>query len=131
MSLLPGTEVAARGLRWEVVFSQAAGEQELLRLRCLEGYLRGEEMDLLVPFETVEPIAREMAPERAARLASWRVYHQAFVLEQALGPDALLAAQPGQLWRPHRARRRGGHGPDLFFVRKGLMTRYIPRRAGG
>jgi hypothetical protein len=89
MSLLPGTEVAARGLRWEVVFSQAVGEQELLRLRCLEGYLRGEEMDLLVPFETVEPIAREMAPERAARLANWRVYHQAFLLEQALGPDAL------------------------------------------
>lgn len=25
------------------------------------------------------------------------VYHQAFILEQALGPDALLAVQPGRL----------------------------------
>ncbi len=95
--LLPGTEVAARGLRWEVVFGQPAGEQQLDRLRCLEGGLRGQELDVLVPFETITPIATEIDPKRAARLQDWRVLHQAFLLEQALGPDALLAAQPGRL----------------------------------
>ena len=31
--LLPGTEVHARGLRWEVVFAQQLGPQTLFRLR--------------------------------------------------------------------------------------------------
>lgn len=96
-SLLPGTEVAVRGLRWEVVFSQGAGDQQLYRLRCLEGSLRGEELDVLSPFERIEPITTEMQPEKAAHLPDWRVYHQAFLLEQALGPSALLAAQPGRI----------------------------------
>ena len=95
--LLPGTEVRARGLRWEVVASAPAGDQNLLRLRCAEGGLLGLELDLLVPFEKVEPIASRIDPTRAAALAHWRVYHQAFLLEQALGPSALLAAQPGRL----------------------------------
>ena len=33
MELLPGTEVHARGLRWEVVSSQSLGPQTLFRLR--------------------------------------------------------------------------------------------------
>jgi hypothetical protein len=36
-SLLPGTEVQARGLRWEVVFPQPLGVQTLYRLRGLDG----------------------------------------------------------------------------------------------
>ncbi len=32
-----------------------------------------------------------------APLPNWLVYHQAFLLEQALGPNALLAVQPGRL----------------------------------
>lgn len=96
-SLLPGTEVLARGLRWEVVSAQPAGDQELYRLRCLDGALRGEEFDLLVPFEPLEPLTQELDPARAATLQHWRLYHQAFLLEQALGPNALLAAQPGRL----------------------------------
>ncbi|MEE9147975.1 MAG: helicase-related protein, partial [Candidatus Tectomicrobia bacterium] len=96
-TLLAGTEVMARGLRWEVVFTQAIGDQELYRLRCLAGSLRGHEFDLLSPFEKIEPLASEMNPKQAARLQQWRVYHQAFLMEQALGPMALLAAQPGRL----------------------------------
>jgi len=96
-TLLPGTQVAARGLRWEVVFQQPAGEQQLFRLRCLEGGLRGTEMDLLHPFEKIEPLATELNPAKAAPLPAFRLYLQAFLLEQALGPDALLAAQPGRL----------------------------------
>jgi ERCC4-related helicase len=97
VDLLPGTEVNARGLRWEIVFTQPAGEQRLYRLRCLESGLSGHTLDLLVPFEHVEPIATEMAPTKGARLQDWRVFHDAFLLEQALGPHALLAAQPGRL----------------------------------
>jgi ERCC4-related helicase len=95
--LLPGTEVSARGLRWEVAFVQPAGEQKLYRLRCLEGGLRGREFDLLSPFEQIEPIPRAPDPTKPGRLRDWRTYHEAFLLEQELGPHALLAAQPGRL----------------------------------
>jgi ERCC4-related helicase len=95
--LLPGTQVEARGLRWEVVFSHPAGEQQLFRLRCLDGALRGNEVDLLSPFEKVNPLGTVLDPERAAPLPHFRLYLQAFLLEQALGPNALLAAQPGRL----------------------------------
>jgi superfamily II DNA or RNA helicase len=97
MELLPGTEVAARGLRWEVVNASNLGTQTLYRLRGLEGALRGEEFDLLHPFEPVEPVIKDLRPERAGPLRNWLVYHQAFLLEQALGSDALLAVQPGRL----------------------------------
>ncbi len=97
MEILPGTEVLARGLRWEVVFSQPAGEQQLYRLRSVESAWQGRELDVLVPFEKVEPVARDFEPTKAALLQQWRVFHQAFLLEQALGTDALLAAQPGRL----------------------------------
>lgn len=97
-TLLPGTEVHARGLRWEVVTSEPAGEQTLYRLCCREqGVLLGRELDILSPFEKLEAVQKPLQPERAARLDHWRVYHQAFLLEQALGPNALLAAQPGRL----------------------------------
>jgi len=96
-TLLPGTEVQARGLRWEVIIADQLGQQTLYRLRCIDGGLRGREVDLLHPFETIEPIVRDLRPERAAPLRHWLVYHQAFLLEQALGPDALLAVQPGRL----------------------------------
>ncbi|WP_045119914.1 helicase-related protein [Haliangium ochraceum] len=95
--LIPGTKVMARGLRWEVVHAEPAGVETRYRLRCLAEALRGFEIDLLSPFESIEPLASEMAPKRAANLVQWRLYHQAFLLEQALGPDALLAAKPGRL----------------------------------
>jgi len=95
--LLPGTEVSARGLRWEVVAIEPLGAQTRYRLRGLEDAVRGSEVDVLVPFEEVRPLITEIQPERATPLRNWLVYHQAFLLEQALGSDALLAAQPGRL----------------------------------
>ena len=59
--------------------------------------MTGKELDLLYPFEAVEPVMHELRPDRAAPLRNWLVYHQAFLLEQALGPHALLAVQPGRL----------------------------------
>lgn len=96
-TLLPGTEVIARGLRWEVVTTDPLGPQTLYRLRSLDGPLQGKELDLLHPFEPIEPVVRELRPEQAAPLRNWLVYHQAFLLEQALGSNALLAVQPGRL----------------------------------
>lgn len=95
--ILPGTEVLARGLRWEVVHVQPGGDAALYRLRCLQGALQGRELDLVTPFERIEPVATPIQPTRAAQLPSFRVYHDAFLLDQALGPRALLAAQPGRL----------------------------------
>ncbi|MGO9465688.1 MAG: helicase-related protein [Isosphaeraceae bacterium] len=95
--ILPGTEVVARGLRWEVVSTESLGQETLFRLRGLERAVLGRELDLLSPFEEIEPVQHELRPERAAPLINWLVYHQAFLLEQALGPSALLAVQPGRL----------------------------------
>ncbi len=95
--LVPGTPVRARGLSWEVVHAEPAGEQLRYRLRCTQGDLRGREIDLLSPFEHVEPLVTALDPKRAGRLQEWLLYHQAFLLEQALGPNALLATQPGRL----------------------------------
>jgi hypothetical protein len=100
-SLLPGTEVRARSLRSEAVLSQQLGEQMLsLRgLRPFRGYpscprltafhgrdggLRGRELDLLHPFVPIEPVARAFEPTKAAPLANWLVYNEAFLFEQAL-----------------------------------------------
>ena len=95
-SFLPGTEVHARGLPWIVVDARPQGEQTLLRLRGQGGFA-GFEFDILTPFEAVEPVSHTFDPTRAGPLANWRVYHQAFLLEQALGPEAFLAVQPGRL----------------------------------
>jgi len=96
--LLPGTEVHARGLRWEVVSTESLGPQTLLRLRGLEGAVLGKELDVLHPFEDgIEPRRHDLRPDRAAPLTNWLVYHEAFLLEQTLGPHALLAVQPGRL----------------------------------
>lgn len=96
-NLLPGTEVIARELRWEVVLTQKLGTQILYRLRGLDGAVQGKELDVLHPFEPIDAIRHEFAPEQAAPLSNWLVYHQAFLLEQSLGPNAFLAAQPGRL----------------------------------
>lgn len=96
-ALLPGTQVRARNLHWEVVHCEPAGEQQRFRLRCLQGDLRGLEFDLLHPFEDIVPVSTDLDPKRAGRLKQWLLYHDAFLLEQALGPNALLAVQPGRL----------------------------------
>jgi ERCC4-related helicase len=80
-----------------VVSVTQLGQQTLYRLRCLEGELRGEEFDILYPFESVTPVIRDLRPDKAAPLPNWLVYHQGFLLEQALGSDALVAVQPGRL----------------------------------
>ncbi|MFN8441783.1 MAG: helicase-related protein [Caldilineaceae bacterium] len=94
---LPGTEVLARGLRWQVVFSQNLGVQTLYRLRGLQGVVSGQEFDLLAPFEALQPITQQLRTEDASPLRNWTVYHQAFLIEQTSGANALLSVQPGRL----------------------------------
>lgn len=95
--ILPGTEVHARGLRWEVINAYPMGEQTLFRLRGLDECLRGYEIDLLSPFEEVDVSVKRFSPENAAPLNNWMVYHDAFLLEQHLGSNALQAVSPGRL----------------------------------
>ena len=96
-AFLPGTQVTARGLLWEIVHVEPAGEQTRFRLRCAQGDLRGREFDFLHPFEEIRPVSRDLEPAKAGRLRPWLLYHQAFLLEQELGPTALQAVQPGRL----------------------------------
>lgn len=142
-SFLPGTEVHARGLRWEVVFTEPLGPQTLVRLRGIEQAVRGAELDLLHPFEPIEPVRRAFTPERPGRLRNWLVYHQSFLLEQSLGAHAFLAAQPGRLrLEPYQLvpvlRAVGMSRPRLFLadgvglgktIQAGLvLTELIARR---
>ena len=46
-TILPGTQVQAPGLAWGVVHSEPAGVEHRYRLRCLDGDLRGMEVDFL------------------------------------------------------------------------------------
>lgn len=95
--LIPGVEVEARGLRWQVVRIEEQGGSSICRLRGLGGIFAGEEVDVLMGVEQIHPVRHDVDPKRAGRLREWLLYHQAFLLEQALGPHALLAAQPGRL----------------------------------
>jgi hypothetical protein len=95
--LIPGTEVEARGLRWQVVRIEEQAGSRVCRLRGLGGIAAGEEIEILLGLELVCAIRQDVDPARAGRLREWLLYHQAFLLEQALGPKALLAAQPGRL----------------------------------
>ena len=95
--LIPGTEVEARGLRWRVVRIEEHAGSCICHLRGIGGVSAGEEIGILLGLEQVHPVRHEVDPARAGRLREWLLYHQAFLLEQALGPHALLAAQPGRL----------------------------------
>ncbi|OQZ05735.1 MAG: hypothetical protein B6D36_08635 [Planctomycetes bacterium UTPLA1] len=99
--LIPGTEVEARGLRWQLVRVEEQVGSRVCRLRGVGGVAAGEEIDVLLGLENVQPIRHDVDPVRAGRLREWLLYHQAFLLEQALGPHALLAAQPGRLEIQH------------------------------
>ena len=94
---LPGTEVIARGLRWEVIETSPLGEQNLIRLKSLENSFFGLEIDLLNPLEEITHITKEINPENAGPFNKWLLYHQAFILEQALGSNLILNVQPGRL----------------------------------
>lgn len=95
--LIPGIEVVARGLRWELVDAQPIGDQTRYRLRGLEGAVKGIEMDILSPLEEISALATEINSEKAAPLKNWLIYHQSFLLEQMLGSQAILSIQPGRL----------------------------------
>ncbi len=96
-TILPGAQVHARGLLWVVAHTENMGSQTLMRLRGTTGAVQGLEFDVLHPFEKVEPVVTDLRPEQASSLANWVVYHQAFLLDQALAGEGLVAAQPGRL----------------------------------
>ena len=92
-----GSRVSARGLAWDVMEVTPVGAQTLLHLRCITGDLAGLEWELLHPAEQVQPLHAEFRPEAPGPLAAWRLFHQACLLEQILGPDDALLATPGRV----------------------------------
>jgi hypothetical protein len=86
-----------RGLRWEVINATPMGDQTLVRLRGTAGDFGVGEVDVLTPFEGVRPVVHQIDKTRPTHLANWLVVHQTFLLEQELGPNALLAVTPGRL----------------------------------
>ena len=97
MDFAVGQLVQARGLEWDILEIEPLGAQLRLHLRCIGGDLRGLEWDVLHPFETVEPVRTDAAPDHPVSLARWRLHHLAGLLDQVFGPDALVATQPGRL----------------------------------
>ena len=92
-----GSRVSVRGLAWDVLEVTPLGAQTLLRLRCADGDLGGLEWDILHPAEPVEMLRSELRPDAPGPLAAWRLYHQACLLEQVLGPADMLVAEPGRV----------------------------------
>ena len=45
--------------------SQPLKQQTLYRLRCLDGVIRGEELDILVPFETIRALSARTQPRQS------------------------------------------------------------------
>jgi superfamily II DNA or RNA helicase len=97
MEFAAGSRVGARGLAWDVVEVAQLGAQQLLRLRCAAGDLRGMEWDILHPAERVEMLRADLRPDTPGSLAAWRLHQQACLLEQVLGPEDLLLAEPGRV----------------------------------
>ncbi len=92
-----GSRVSARGLVWDVIEITPLGAQTLLRLRCSGGDLGGLEWDILHPAEPIELLHSELRPGAPGPLAAWRLYHQACLLEQVLGPADIVLAEPGRV----------------------------------
>jgi superfamily II DNA or RNA helicase len=97
MEFAAGSRVGARGLAWDVVEVAQLGAQQLLRLRCAAGDLRGLEWDILYPAERVEMLSADLRPDAPGPLAAWRLHQQACLLEQVLATDDLLLAEPGRV----------------------------------
>ncbi len=47
IQIIPGMEVIARNLRWEIIHGEEMGEQTRFRLRGIENATLGYEIDLL------------------------------------------------------------------------------------
>ncbi len=92
-----GSRVSARGLACDVVEVAPLGVQTLLRLRCIGGDLVGHEWGILYPAETVTVLRSELRPDAPGPLDRWKLLHQAYLLDQVLGPADVLLADPGRL----------------------------------
>ncbi len=92
-----GSRVRTRGLIWDVIEVEPLGPQTLLRLRSVGGDLDGLEWNVLHPAEPVELLRSDLRPNAPGSLAAWRVYHQACLLDQVLGPADILIVEPGRV----------------------------------
>ncbi len=95
--ITPGVEVIFRDLKWEVIDVFSSGEDEIVRLRGGEGVVIGKEIEAIRSLEPITPIAFDINPEKASRLQHWTLFHQAYLLEQSAGDDALLSVNSGRI----------------------------------
>ena len=93
--LLPGTEVQARGLRWEVVTSERLGPQTLYRLRGVEHAVRGHEFDLLSPFEPMSPCSTRCIPSGRRRSRTGSSTTRPFCSSKRSAPVLCWPCSPG------------------------------------
>ena len=78
--------------------TQPAGSQTVLRLRSNQRPFNGQEIDVLYPVESnLKAISSELNPSKAAPLKHWLLYHQAYLLEQSLGENSIMAIHPGRI----------------------------------
>ena len=109
-ALLPGTEVLARSLRWEVVTVESLGPQTMYRLRGLEGSVAGRELDLLHPFERIEPgfvaIAKGFVERHRGALEAEQSRNREWIqqrVNEITGDRVGVPVQPGLFDQPRSA----------------------------
>jgi SNF2 family DNA or RNA helicase len=97
-SLVAGLTVRARGERFTVVEMESLsgglpGPLFRLRLRGLDGELRGSEIIVLHPLESVEPdFIPDLSLDRIGRVARFRLLHDVFRLRLSPPGDILVGA---------------------------------------
>ena len=93
----PGTRVRARGLIWDVIEADRAGDRTLIGLRCAAGDLAGLEWRIFCPPETVAPAGAAIDPRAPGSPDLWRIMHQAHILSQTPRDGQLPRHPPGRI----------------------------------
>jgi superfamily II DNA or RNA helicase len=116
-TLRPGDLVLVRRTRWRIVRVHAYEECHVATLCGLTPPNAGVERRVLIPFETVEPIARASRP-RIVRAVTWRRASRALIAADG-PPGCLRAARSARIdLLPHQLE------PALAVIR-GLATRLL------
>ena len=118
-----GDLVLVRRARWRIVGVRAYEDCRLVTLRGVGAPYRGVERRVLLPFDTIDPIARPTGPRRV-RAALWRRACRALIAADA-PPGALQTARDARIdLLPHQLE------PAIAILR-GLGTRILLADAVG
>jgi superfamily II DNA or RNA helicase len=122
-AIRPGDLVLVRRARWRIVGVRAYEDCRLVTLRGVAAPYRGVERRVLLPFDTIDPIARRPGPRRV-RAGSWRRACRALIAADG-PPGALQTARDARIdLLPHQLE------PAIAILR-GLGTRVLLADAVG